>query len=60
MWLFWVVVFDFANDAAMVSFRSKLFFPLLEYTAFAILALSLLALISAAMYLRLSRVEQLS
>jgi hypothetical protein len=50
MWLFWVVVFDFANDAAMVSFRSKLFSPLLEYNTFAILALSLLALVSAAIY----------
>jgi hypothetical protein len=50
MWLFWVVVFDFANDVAMVSFRSKLFSPLLEYNTFAILALSLLALVSAAIY----------
>lgn len=55
MWLFWVVLFDFANDAAMVSFRSKLFFPLLGSTAPAILALSILALISAAMYLKLRR-----
>jgi hypothetical protein len=55
MWLFWVVFFDFANDAAMVSFRSKLFAPLLEYTAPAVLALSILALISAALYLKLGR-----
>jgi hypothetical protein len=55
MWLFWVAFFDFANDAAMVSFRSKLVFPLLIGTTFAILALSILALISAALYLKLSR-----
>jgi hypothetical protein len=55
MWLFWVAFFDFANDAAMVSFRSKLFFPLLISTASAILAISILALISAATYLKLSR-----
>jgi hypothetical protein len=53
MWLFWVVLFDFANDAAMVSSRSKLFSPLLQGTPSAVLALSILALISAAMYLKL-------
>jgi hypothetical protein len=54
MWLFWVVFFDFANDAAMVSFRSKLFAPLLKYNTPAILALSIFALISAAVYVRFS------
>jgi len=55
MWLFWVALFDFANNAAMVSSRSKLFSPLLQGTASAILAISILALISAATYLKLSQ-----
>jgi hypothetical protein len=54
MWLFWSVFFDFANDVAMVSFRSKLFFPLLEGTAPAIFTLSIFALIFAAIYLKFS------
>jgi hypothetical protein len=55
MWLFWVAFFDLANDAAMVSFRSKLFFPLLIGTTSTVLALSILALISAAVYSKFSR-----
>jgi hypothetical protein len=54
MWLFWSVFFDFANDVAMVSFRSKLFFPLLKGSAPAIFTLSIFALISAAIYLKFS------
>jgi hypothetical protein len=50
MWLFWSVFFDFANDVAMVAFRSKLFFPLLEGTAQALFTISIFALIAAAIF----------
>jgi len=53
MWLFWSVFLDFANNVAMVSFGSKFFFPLLKGTNSAILALSIFALVSAAIYLKL-------
>ena len=46
MVFFWAMFFDFAHDAAMVFFRSKVFFPLLKNTTFAIFAL-----ISSAIYL---------